>query len=50
MKGSHNMAIERVLVTIRGGTKEGTKRGEWKNIVAIERFSIAIQAWRLKGF
>jgi hypothetical protein len=47
------MATEKVLVAIKGGNKEGKKTGGWgegKDIVLIERFSIAAQLWQPKTF
>jgi len=60
MRGSHNMAIERVLVAIKGGKQRRKKNKGWggrvntswrsmglslPHVVVIERFSIATCRW-----
>jgi hypothetical protein len=43
MRESHKMAIEKVLVTLKGESKKGKKTqgwGEGKYILVIERFSL----------
>jgi hypothetical protein len=53
MKGSHKMVTKRVLIAIKGEKQRREKKqevGEGKNIVMIERFSVATRAWRSKAF
>jgi hypothetical protein len=48
MRGSHKIVIERVSVPSRWESKKGKKNegwGEGKDIMAIERFSVAMRLW-----
>jgi hypothetical protein len=49
MRGSHKMATDKVLITIKGGrVKKGKKNRGWKegkDIAVTERFLVATQTW-----